>query len=89
MRELTPLRELEESVYPFKGSDRRLGLLRNGSSRLAVPKPERREHTGLGSNSQGWLGDVYLESELARLIYRSLCKTQQQALNRTAKTVLD
>src|SRR6516165_4189058 len=79
---------------------RRLGLLRKGSSRLAVPKQEGREHTGLGSNSQGWRArrhlnsvvgkrSVYLESVLARLTYRLLCKTQQQALNRRAKTALN
>ena len=58
------------------------------------------QFTGLGSSSQGWrarrhLNSVvrkrsgYLESAFARLMYRSLCKTHQQALNRTAKTALD
>ena len=65
---------------------RRLGSLRNGSSRLAVPTQDGREYTGLGSNSQGWRAprhlnsvvrkrSVYLENVFARLMYRSLCKT--------------
>src|SRR5215467_8508762 len=56
--------------------------------------------TGLRSSSQGWRArrrlnsevrkrSVYLESVLARLIYRSLCKTHQQALNGSAETRLD
>src|SRR5215472_6837364 len=41
---------------------RRLGLLRKGSSRLAVPKQKGREYTGLGSNSQGWHARRHLNS---------------------------
>jgi hypothetical protein len=63
MRDLTPLWELEESVYPFKGSDAASQLVAQrvvavGSSK----KQEGREYTGLGSNSQGWRARRHLNS---------------------------
>src|SRR6516164_2092927 len=45
---------------------RRLGLLRKGSSRLAVPKQEGREHTSLGSNSQEWRARRHLNSVVGK-----------------------
>ena len=99
MRELTPPWEFEESVYPFKGSDAASRLVAQWVIAVRSSKAGAK-YIGLGSNSQGWRArrhlnsvvrerSVYLESVLARLIYRSLCKTQRQALNRTAKTALD